>query len=247
MNRNEAIKALLVKKRYGFQDLKDIVGLLRAENGCPWDREQTHKSIRSCMIEEAYEVVEAIDTENAVLLREELGDVLFQVLFHSQLEAEQGGFTVEDVVHDISLKMIRRHPHVFAECEVTDADSALSRWEKIKIEEKQRTTLASRLRAVPPMLPALMRASKIVQKVGMPENRTAQDLANEIKARAGAIAAQNGQVTQTQLGELLFCVAELGVSAQLDAEQALGQAVDSVIFQVERLENAENDEKNENT
>ena len=247
MNRKEAIKALLAKERYDFQDLADIVSLLRAENGCPWDREQTHKSIRSCMIEEAYEVVEAIDTENSVLLREELGDVLFQVLFHSQLEAEQGRFTVEDVVHDICLKMIRRHLHVFAECDVTGADDALGRWEESKIEEKQRTTLSSRLRAVPPMLPALMRASKIAKKAGTLEGQTVQSLAKEVKARADAIAVQNGNVTPEQLGALLFSAAGLSVCAQLDAEQALGQAVDSVILQAERLENAENDEKNENT
>ena len=158
MNYKETIEALLQKRAYQFDDLKDIMTILRSECGCPWDCEQTHKSIRSCMIEETYEVVEAIDTENTSLLREELGDVLFQIMFHSQIESEKNEFSVDDVVNDICVKMIHRHPHVFVQGQaLSSAQDVVDRWESIKVEEKQRKTTASRLRSIPPMLPALMR------------------------------------------------------------------------------------------
>ena len=183
-DREEEIRALLARRRYGFADLAAVMRLLRAPGGCPWDREQTHASIRNCMIEEAYEAVEAIDTANPVLLREELGDVLFQVFFHAQIEAEAGRFTVDDVVHDICCKMIHRHPHVFSSCTVSDSGEVLTRWEAIKTEEKQRNTLSSRLRAVPPMLPALMRAAKIVGKTNAVGTADPADLVRELCARA---------------------------------------------------------------
>ena len=183
-DREEEIRALLARRRYGFADLAAVMRLLRAPGGCPWDREQTHASIRNCMIEEAYEAVEAIDTANPVLLREELGDVLFQVFFHARIEAEAGRFTVDDVVHDICCKMIHRHPHVFSSCTVSDSGEALTRWEAIKTEEKQRNTLSSRLRAVPPMLPALMRAAKIVGKTNAVGTADPADLVRELCARA---------------------------------------------------------------
>ena len=164
---NEQAKELSAKKRYDFDDLCAIVRVLRGEGGCPWDRAQTHASIRSCAIEEAYEVAEAIDKNDPVLLCEELGDLLFQAVFHAQLEAERGGFTIGDVVNGNARKMIDRHPQVFGNEEPTDADEALARWEARKVAEKGRVTLSSRLRAVPAMLPALMRAQKIAKKAGL--------------------------------------------------------------------------------
>ena len=164
---NEQAKELSAKKRYDFDDLCAIVRVLRGEGGCPWDRAQTHASIRSCAIEEAYEVAEAIDKNDPVLLCEELGDLLFQAVFHAQLEAERGGFTIGDVVDGNARKMIDRHPQVFGNEEPTDADEALARWEARKVAEKGRVTLSSRLRAVPAMLPALMRAQKIAKKAGL--------------------------------------------------------------------------------
>ena len=156
MTTDEKIRYLLEKKSYGFDDLVLLVEVLRSDKGCPWDREQDHKSIRKDLIEETYEVVEAIDTENPTLLREELGDVLLQVVFHAQIEREAERFTMDDVANDICVKLIHRHPHVFGEVSADTSDKVLSNWEKIKSEEKHRNTITDKLKAITPMLPALM-------------------------------------------------------------------------------------------
>lgn len=233
MKKQEVLSRLSAKEKYDFQDLKEIMELLRSEGGCPWDLEQTHQSIRSCMIEEAYEVVEAIDTENPVLLREELGDVLFQVMFHARIEEENGRFDVSDVIHDICEKMIHRHPHVFSDADASDSREVLNRWEAIKTEEKQRVTLSSRLRAVPPMLPALMRASKIVKKAEQLDGITAENL------RAAVDALERNGDGQA-VGELLLETVRYAASRGMDAEQLLGQAVEQVIQRVEAEEKIEN-------
>ena len=159
--RQNKIDYLLSKERYGFEDLVLVVEVLRGEGGCPWDREQTHKSIRKDFIEETYEVIEAIDTEDPVLLREELGDVMLQVTFHAQIEREEGRFDVSDVTNDICKKLIHRHPHVFGELKLDNSADVLKNRDKIKGVEKQRITLTDKLRSIPPMLPALMRAQKV--------------------------------------------------------------------------------------
>ena len=233
MKQGKEVENLLEKTRYQFEDLVEITQILRSENGCPWDREQTHQTIRSCMIEETYEAVEAIDTENASLLREELGDVLFQVIFHAQIEAEQGVFDIENVIHDICVKMIRRHPHVFSNVSVSEAEEAIARWEQIKTEEKQRTTRAARLRAVPSMLPALMRAQKIVKKAGISENVSTEELRNRLHASVASFEATTSDET---LGELLLSVAAVANGFDLDAERALAVATENVILQVEVAE-----------
>ena len=128
MTTDEKIRYLLEKKSYGFDDLVLLVEVLRSDKGCPWDREQDHKSIRKDLIEETYEVVEAIDTENPTLLREELGDVLLQVVFHAQIEREVERFTMDDVANDICVKLIHRHPHVFGEFSADTSDKVLSNW-----------------------------------------------------------------------------------------------------------------------
>lgn len=150
--------------RHDFASLRLLTEVLRSPEGCPWDREQDHKSIRNDLIEECYEVVEAIDTEDPVLLREELGDVLFQVLFHARIEEEKGSFTIDDVIHDICAKMIHRHPHVFGEVQADTSEKVLANWEVIKKEEKSRKSAKESMAAIPPMLPALMRAQKVAGK-----------------------------------------------------------------------------------
>jgi len=156
--------ALAAEKTHDFASLKLLTAVLREPGGCPWDREQDHHSIRNDLIEECYEVVEAIDTENTELLREELGDVLFQVLFHARIEEEKGNFTVENVIHDICAKMIHRHPHVFGSVKADTSETVLDNWETIKKEEKSRKTVKASMESVPPMLPALMRAQKVAGK-----------------------------------------------------------------------------------
>ena len=161
---NTEKQKLISEARHDFGSLRLLTKVLRDPDGCPWDREQDHKSIRNDMIEECYEVVEAIDTENGELLREELGDVLFQVMFHARIEEEKGNFTIEDVINDISAKMIHRHPHVFGTVEADTSEQVLANWEVIKKEEKSRKTVKESMESVPTMLPALMRAQKIAGK-----------------------------------------------------------------------------------
>ena len=148
------------KDRYTAEDLKTIVTLLRGENGCPWDRAQDHHSIRNNFIEETYEAVEALDTENPTLLREELGDVLLQVLLHSEMEREAGRFSFDDVVNDLAQKLVFRHPHVFGGVRAENAQDALNSWDAAKAQEKQQKTGTERLKAVSKSLPAVMRGQK---------------------------------------------------------------------------------------
>ena len=138
-----------LKARYDIGDLVEIIAVLRAPNGCPWDREQTHASIRKNLIEETYEVAEAIDTNDTGLLLEELGDLLMQVLMHAQMEAEQGHFTFDDVCNEVSQKLVYRHPHVFGDVTANDSDTVLRNWEDLKNAEKGRQTAADRLESVP--------------------------------------------------------------------------------------------------
>ena len=235
MNYKETIEALLQKRTYQFDDLRDIMTILRSEGGCPWDREQTHESIRSCMIEETYEVIEAIDTKNTSLLREELGDVLFQIMFHSQIESEKNEFSVDDVVNDICVKMIHRHPHVFMQGQaLSSAQDVVERWESIKVEEKQRKTTASRLRSIPPMLPALMRAEKVASKAGLAQADS--DGETEIRELTDALFHANESERTTALGELLMKLAIYADAHKIDAEFALGQAVERQIQIIEQKE-----------
>ncbi len=233
-NRKELIASLLEKELFCFDDLVEIMRLLRSEEGCPWDMEQTHGDIRSCMIEEAYEVVEAIDNNDAELLKEELGDVLFQVVFHSRIEDEKGVFRVNDVIDGICKKMIHRHPHVFLKENLKSSEEVIDRWEEIKIEEKQRKMLSSRLRAIPPMLPALMRAQKVIKKLGITEEKTTADFIEEFRTSMEEIS--HSQNAERALGRLLFSATMLSVALGLDAEQQLGLAVDDIIETIERQE-----------
>ncbi|MBE6617280.1 MAG: MazG family protein [Ruminococcaceae bacterium] len=164
MNIAELKRKLITEEAHNFDSLCLLVELLRSEEGCMWDREQDHKSIRSDIIEETYEVVEAIDKDDMTLLREELGDVLFQVMFHSQIEREKGTFNINDVIGDVIDKMILRHPHVFGEVQVGSSGEILDNWEKIKTVEKSRLTVREILEAVPKQYPALLRAKKVVKK-----------------------------------------------------------------------------------
>ena len=149
-----------------IQRLRELMARLRAPDGCPWDQEQTHQSIARCLVEEAAEVLEAIDTENTELLREELGDLLLQVVFHSQIEEEAGRFDLEDVAREISEKLIRRHPHVFGDPDdkEEDANAVIDRWEKIKAEEKKAKgehTEKQLFKNLPPQLPSTLFAHEV--------------------------------------------------------------------------------------
>lgn len=236
MSHASEIQALLQKERYDFEDLAAVMRILRSEDGCPWDREQNHHSIRSELIEETYEVVEAIDRDDPVLLREELGDLLFQIFFHAQIETEAGRFGTAEIVDDICKKMIYRHPHVFGTVSVEDSAEVLRNWEVLKTEEKQRLTLVDKLRAIPPMMPALMRASKVGKKAGRAAGCDAETLLDNLEKALAAmrtsLAEPAGEAAYDQIGALLLSVTDLSRAMEVDAEQALYRATNRQIDEI---------------
>lgn len=226
--------------RYGMDDLLRIMELLRAPDGCPWDREQTHQSIRRNMLEEAYEVAEAIDEENPVHLQEELGDVLLQVVFHARMAQEAGLFTFDDVVDGICKKLVFRHPHVFGTVDARDTDRALAAWEAQKREEKGQKTAGDTLDAVARSLPALMRAEKLqdkARKAGFDWDNIAPalDKLSEEAQELKTALAENSNVEE-ELGDLLFAAVKVGRFAGLDSELALHAACEKFIRRFRRVE-----------
>ncbi len=193
------------KERYTFDDLITVTALLRAPGGCPWDREQTHQSVRKCVIEEAYEVAEAIDCDSPAMLREELGDLLFQAVFHAQIAKEDGAFTMEDVIHDVTKKMVDRHPHVFGDVQADNAEAALSTWDSAKRKEKHHKDTAQAMDAVARTLPALMRAQKLIKK--------SKDTPMAVVPAA--------ITTEQELAQALFSLCAAADRLGIDAEQAL--------------------------
>ena len=227
--RDETIAKLLKKEHYNLYDLCDVVVILRGEGGCPWDREQDHHSVRKGLIEECYEVVEAIDREDSGLLREELGDVLLQIVFHADMEKDAGRFDIDDVAHDECVKMIHRHPHVFGTVEVENSDEVLRNWEVIKTEEKQRVTLADRLNAIPPMLPALMRAQKVGKKAEVDADASVGELCSGMMALLSTLPQSSSQRQAEILGEVLFKTTSLCRSLGFEAEEVLTQKTNEII------------------
>lgn len=218
------------KDSYDYNDLLHIMALLRAPGGCPWDREQTHASLRRNFLEETCEAVEAIDREDASALCEELGDVLLQVVFHAQLEQETGGFTMDDVVDGICKKLVYRHPHVFGTVQVADTTEELSRWEALKRKEKGQASTADAVDAVARTLPGLWRAEKMLQKASKagfdwstPEgalNKLEEESAELRRAvLAGNTDASHG--VQEELGDVLFSAARIAQEQGIDPEEAL--------------------------
>ena len=242
MNREEKIISLLKKEKYLFDDLVDIVALLRSEGGCPWDMEQTHKSIRNDFIEETYEVIEAIDTEDPKLLREELGDVMLQVVFHARISAEDKDFDVNDVTNDICAKLIHRHPHVFGNVTAETSEEVLKNWDAIKSEEKSRVTVTDKLKSIPPMLPALMRATKVGKKAKCFDFPTANDVLlkihEELDEVKEAMEEGNNEHISEEIGDLLLSVTSLCRKLGVDAEQSLFNATNKFIDRFEAVEMA---------
>ena len=230
MSRTDELKNKLKNEaKHDFNSLRELVEVLRSEGGCPWDREQTHASIRADIIEETYEVIEAIDNSDPELLREELGDVMFQVMFHSRIEEEEGRFTVEEVVHDICEKMIVRHPHVFGTVEVSGTGEVLDNWDKIKKEEKSRKTARQSMEAVPKQLPTLMRVQKIAKKA----RKDSYDFGNDAQLTAKLqnltaklAAAENDEEKQAILNDIIFVSA---VMSKADTEKDVGILTDEFI------------------
>ena len=228
------------KDRYDINDLLSIMALLRSPGGCPWDRAQTHQSIRRNMLEEAYEAAEAIDQQDPVHLKEELGDVLLQVVFHARMAQEAGQFSFDDVVDGVCQKLVFRHPHVFGASEAEGPDGALTSWEAQKRAEKGQKTAADTLDGVARSLPALIRAEKLQDKarkagfdwdsVGPALDKLSEET-EELRA-----AVRDGTNPEEELGDLLFAAVKAGRFLGLDSEQALHAACEKFIRRFRRVE-----------
>mgnify|MGYP003376633862 FL=1 len=228
------------KDSYGVKDLEEIVRILRAPGGCPWDAEQTHASIRRNFLEEAYEAVEAIDEQSPDHLKEELGDVLLQVMLHARMEQEAGRFDLDDVADGICKKLIFRHPHVFGDVEVSGTSEVLTNWEELKRKEKGQATNTDALDAVARSLPALWRAEKVQKKAkkagfDWPDVSGALDkLSEELSELKGAVA--DGTNVEEELGDLLFSAVNAARFLDIDPEVALGKATDKFIDRFRKVE-----------
>lgn len=226
--------------RYYMDDLLKIMKTLRAPGGCPWDREQTHQSIRQNMLEEAYEAADAIDHNDMDNLKEELGDVLLQVVFHACMAEENGQFTFEDVVDSVCRKLVYRHPHVFGTVEAENAQGALSAWDAQKRLEKGQHTTADAMDAVAQAMPALIRAEKIqgkAQKAGFDWEEVApalDKLAEEVDELRQSIREHSN--VEEELGDLLFAAVKVGRFAGVESETALQKASGKFIRRFRRME-----------
>ncbi len=216
-----------------FDAFATTIAALRAPDGCPWDRKQTHASIAHNMIEEAYEAVDAIEAKDASHLREELGDVLLQVVLQSQIAADAGEFTIDDVCADVNAKMIRRHPHVFGEAKAADAGEVLDIWDAVKMKEKAAADAQaadsaepreSLLDGVPASLPALMQAQKISRKAVAAgfEWESVDDVWDKVREEIGEFQAARGtEDAEMEFGEILFALVNVARKEHIDAENAL--------------------------
>lgn len=224
-----------IKDEYNIEDLIRIVEVLRAPGGCPWDREQTHQSIKKNFIEETYEVIEAINKDDAEGLREELGDVLLQVLLHCQMESEKGVFDFNDVANDLCKKLVVRHPHVFGEKSAQNEAEALERWDEIKLKTKGMKKQSEAMLKVPREFPALMRAQKIQEKAAKAgfdwndENGAIEKLFEEINELKTALSGGNQNEISDEMGDVLFSCVNISRFARADAEEALSASTDKFL------------------
>lgn len=221
-----------IKERYDIDDLIQLVTVLRAPGGCPWDREQTHDSIRKNFIEETYEVIEAINKKDPEGLREELGDVLLQVALHSEMERERGTFDFGDVVNDICQKLVIRHPHVFGDVTAENEKEALSRWDDIKLKTKGMKKQSESMIKVPRELPALMRAQKIQSKAAKAGfdwdciDGAFEKLFEEINELKAALKQGSYSDTADEFGDVLFSCVNIARFIDVDSEEALTYSTD---------------------
>lgn len=233
---------LTFRKRFDFYDLVRVMEILRGENGCPWDKEQTHQSLRADLIEEAYETAAAIDDEDWLHVADELGDVLLQVVFHSNIAKDKGNFSINDVCNDVCRKLIIRHPHVFGDVKVKDSENVLANWDAIKKETKKQQSDTEVLRSISPALPALMRAEKIgkkARKVGFdfddaPEAMT--KVLEEVNEVNEALAKGNKAEVEEEFGDLFLAVVNAARLAGVDSEQALYNANEKFLARFQRVE-----------
>lgn len=233
------------KDSYGFDDLLLIVRMLRSPRGCPWDREQTHSSIRADLLEETYELAEAIDLDSTELLREETGDVLLQTVLHSQISSEEGRYDMNDVVNELCNKLIIRHPHVFGTATAEGSGEALANWDAVKSATKGRKTVSDKMRSVARTLPALMRADAVgaKSKKASFDFNSPEEAAAKVREELGEVmsaVAQGGNVEE-EIGDLLFSAVNLARVAGVEPEEALTRATDKFIDRFTALEKLSED------
>lgn len=235
---------------HSFEEFLEVIKTLRSENGCPWDREQTHSSLKQCMLEEAYEVIDGIqtyeETGDDTNLKEELGDVLLQVVMHAQIAKEENRFSFDDVVDEICEKMIRRHPHVFGDTKVSSSGQVLEQWEEIKKKEKKEEELKDSLLRVAKAYPANIRAEKVqkkAQKAGVELYVSPEQMIAEIKEKINfleqyASVQKQGKIQDLdkineELGKLMFTIVSfssfLGVSAENSLTNATNQFINKCV------------------
>lgn len=233
------------KASYTYHDLLEIMNMLRRQ--CPWDREQTHASIRKNVIEEAYEVADAIDRKDHEALCEELGDLLLQVVFHSRIAVESNEFTMDDVTDRICKKLILRHPHIFSDIKADSADEVLDNWDEIKKNEKGYTKGSQTLESVPLSLPALMRSQKIQKRAA----KTGLDFENAVAALDGlekeiielkeAMTSNNRIAQDCEMGDVLFSAVNVSRLLKIDAEESLTRSCNKFLLRYRRLEDKANE------
>ena len=208
------------KESFNIEDLKLIVKILRAPGGCPWDAEQTHKSIIPGMIEETYEVVEAIEENDPDMLKEELGDVLLQLVFHAEIESENGVFAFDDAVTDVCRKMIVRHPHVFGDVIANDTKTVLNNWDKIKAQTKSQKDLGEKLDSIAKPLPALIRAQKVIHKTAKEMDIPSPDANDKLSA------------DEKRIGDMFALAIKECEKLDIDAETVLRHYTDALIEKI---------------
>ncbi len=231
-----------LKENYDINDLVDIVEILRSPEGCPWDREQDHKSIRRDFLEETYEVIEAINKDDRDGLLEELGDVLLQVVFHTQIEREKGSFELSDVADGICKKMIERHPHVFGNVNAETSEQVLENWDVIKKQTKKQKSQTDSMLSIPREFPALMRADKVQKKaakVGFDWDSVDgafEKVSEELQELKEAVLMGAQDNVLEELGDLLFSVVNVSRFIKVDSEEALTGATDKFIDRFSKVE-----------
>lgn len=231
-----------IKNRYRMDDLTNIMIKLRSQEGCPWDREQNHNSLKPYLLEESYEVLEALEEENMELLEEELGDLLLQIVFHSQIASENGDFDIIDVISGICQKLISRHPHVFGDIEANTSEKVLENWEEIKRSEKEEKSYTESLLRVPKYLPALMRSYKIqgkAAKVGFDWDvieDAMEKVYEELKELKEAMENKNSEEIFEEVGDLIFAVVNVARFLKVRPELALNKTIDKFIARFQYIE-----------
>ncbi|MDE6846353.1 MAG: MazG family protein [Lachnospiraceae bacterium] len=233
-------------KKYTYEDFLEIIKVLRSENGCPWDKVQTHESLKPCMMEEAAELLASIriydQTGNAENMREELGDVLLQVVMHAQIASEEGLFTMADVVDEVSRKMVRRHPHVFGTGNADTPEEVLTNWEDIKKEEKKgKEWISSPLREIPQELPALTRAAKVLKKAdkyyekGSSYEQDVKALQEAVNALKTCKAEAYSKELEQIMADILMRLSDIARLYKLSPEQILTDRIENLIEKYEKM------------